>query len=105
MSKYRYFRTRDGAEVDELEACHSNGTVRGLRVNLRMADSLAREMADHFRPAWEATKRSQISDGTNNPYALHKPGFRVADGRDLDARQRMYDQADLELSQRWRSGK
>jgi hypothetical protein len=67
-----------------------------------MADSLARDMADHFRPAWDASKRSQISDGSANPLSLCRPGFRVAADRDLDARQRLYDQADHELANRWR---
>jgi hypothetical protein len=106
MSKYGYIHCRSGREVDEDEAT-DRGILRdgyGLRVPVTLMDanSMERQMADHFRPAWDSVRREAVTALDGSTAGLHRPGFRVSDAYHAEARRRMYDEYDEYISNAWR---
>lgn len=87
MAKLKYF-DRNGDEIDERAALDHRGALRdgcSLRIPLTIRDTLSplqRAVAD------DTARRARITDGTDNPFALNKPGFRVRIG---DTRQNVAD--------------
>jgi hypothetical protein len=74
---YTYVDHRSGREVDADEALDRNGILRdgyGLRVPVTLMDSLQQQMHQHFRPAWEDARHSQVTALDGSP-AGHRPGF------------------------------
>lgn len=82
MSRTRYFDTISGIEIEESAALNRHGILIDgctMRVSMRMRDAA---LSDHV------SCRARITDGTDNPFALNKPGFRVRAG---DTRQKVAD--------------
>jgi hypothetical protein len=77
MNRARYFDST-GNEIDERIAFDNRGILRNgftMRVPLTVRDSIT-------------ARHARITDGTDNPFALNKPGFRVRAG---DTRQKVAD--------------
>jgi hypothetical protein len=78
MSKPKYYR--DGIEIDAARALDHRGILRSgctMRIPMTMRDALSplqRSVAD------TTAHRARVTDGTDNPFGLHKPGFRIRTG-------------------------
>jgi hypothetical protein len=104
MNRERYF-DRFGCEVTEREAFDGNALRDGysLRIPHTMMDTMSREMADHFRPAWDSFRRDRVTALDGSTLGLHRPGFRISDAYPAEARRRMYDEYDEYISNAWRN--
>jgi hypothetical protein len=72
MSKARYFDA-GGREINERDAVDCNGVLRSgfsLRVPTMMRDAA-------LSGTRQVVGNNRITDGTDNPLGLHKPGFRI----------------------------
>jgi hypothetical protein len=90
MNRERYF-DRFGREVSEREAFDGNALRDGY--SMRVPHTMMDSAADH---------RPRITDGTNNPLGLHRPGFRIDAAAGRAAVHDAYDAYDREVSNRWR---
>jgi hypothetical protein len=95
---------------DDDDAFDANGLLKDghrVRVPMTLMDSLQRELGDHFGPVrFGDGGRPLVTDGSDNPLGLHRPGQRLLSGDTntlADAREeayRLYDQADAEAYKR-----
>jgi hypothetical protein len=89
--KTKYFDA-NGNEIAEHNALDYRGVLRDgctIRTPMTLRDATAR--------------RARITDGTDNPFGLSKPGFRIRTG---DTRQSVvdaYEKYDAEICSRWRT--
>jgi hypothetical protein len=94
MNRAKYFDTVTGNEIDESVALDRHGVLKdgcSLRVPLQIRDA-----AQQTAP--------RITDGSNNPFALNKPGFRMRAG---DTRRNVavaYKDYDVALVNAYRCG-
>jgi hypothetical protein len=91
--KTKYFDS-SGNEIDESAALNRHGILRDgctIRVSMQMRDS-------------NTARRARITDGTNNPFALNRPGWRMRVGDNRQAIKDALAEYEAELTNRWRDG-
>jgi hypothetical protein len=77
----------------------------GTPFTIRDADLTPLQLAvrDHARQQ-DPERQRRIHDGSGNPYALNRPGYRISDQFDDAEAIRAYDQMKFEQANAWRRG-
>jgi hypothetical protein len=96
--KNKYFDTITGNEINESAALDRHGILRDgytMRVSMQMRDAAR---SDHV------FRRARVTDGTDNPFALNRPGWRMRVGDNRQAIKDARAEYEAELTNLWRDG-
>jgi hypothetical protein len=93
----KYFDST-GNEIEESVALNRHGILKDgctIHVSMQMRDAA---LSDH------AFRRPRVTDGTDNPFALNRPGWRMRVGDNRQAIKDALAEYEAELTNRWRDG-